>query len=431
MLNSSITAIANDTSQLLQTAQGADQATGQIANSITEIHATSSTLDTEADAIQGAVNQIHSSLKQVTANLIVLAQLTESAISSASNINKAIKDISVNTREQADIAREVQIAASTAGLGLVNSTRQGMEKIRHEVFTTSESIESLSAKSGDIGHIVGLIGDIAEETNLLALNAAILAAQAGPYGRAFAVVAEKVRALARRSTASTKDISDIINLVQQEIVMASKSVKQSLVEVDKGMITSKDAETALHQIVDKSANSLEMALQVEASIALQSKNIELNASAIGNFKKMTQDIKGSIDRQSKAAASILESVKELRAVSSQVRQSISEQAKESEQIASVIYMLFAHAKTTVTQTTSQKMLSSQMLDSFQALKTQTEQNIHLSAGLETTALSLQNQSELMEAKLSSFKIDQVTEDIPIDTPLSDEFVITNDSPPPA
>jgi methyl-accepting chemotaxis protein len=402
-LNSAIIAIAADTKTLEQAAQGATLATSQITGSIAEITTTSTSLDAAADTIQGAVNQIASSLKHVTANLVVLAQLTQSATKSAANINQAIRDISASTKEQADIAKEVQDAASTAGLGLVNSTRQGMERIRHEVFTTNQAIESLAAKSGDIGHIVGLIGDIAEETNLLALNAAILAAQAGPHGKAFAVVAEKVRALARRSTASTRDIADIISQVQQEIMLASKAVKQSIAEVDKGMVTSTNAENALQEIVAQTESSLDMALQVEASIALQSKNLELNASAIDNFRKMSQDIKLGVDRQSKAADSILQSVTELRAVSTLLKNSIGDQAQESKQIADKITLLFDLARTTANNTLDQGQLTEQMVISFDIFKNQAEQNSALSLELEAATDGLNSQAALLGDRLASFK----------------------------
>ena len=404
-LEAAIKAIVEDTKTLQEKAQGAARVISQSTGSITEITATSASLDTAADTIQGAVNQIASSLKQVTANLVVLAQLTESATKSAANINRAIKDISATTREQADIARDVQLAASTAGLGLVNDTRQGMERIRHEVFTTNQAIESLSAKSGDIGRIVSLIGDIAEETNLLALNAAILAAQAGPHGKAFAVVAEKVRALARRSTASTKDIAEIIGQVQEEIILAGKAVKQSIGEVDRGMVCSTDAESALQEIAAKTERSLEMALQVEASITLQSKNIELNASAVDNFRKMSQDIKLGVDKQSKAADAILNSVKELRCVSSQMKHALGEQTEESEQTATIIALLLEHANLTFQNTLDQEQLAEQMVVLFQALMSQIEQHTDLSAELEGATTGLAGQAGLLRDKLASFRIE--------------------------
>lgn len=402
-LDEAIAASAADVDHLQFSAQTASAATQQISSSIAAITDNTEQLDKTADTIQGAVNLIASSLKQSTANLVVLAELTGSAVKAAARINESIRDIGDNAQIQAGLARDVKEAAETAGLGLVNRTRQGMEKIRSEVHTSSTAIESLTGKSDAIGQIVGLIGDIADETNLLALNAAVLAAQAGPHGRAFSVVAEKVRSLARRSTASTKDIATIIHQVQAEIALASTAIKRSSLQIEEGLVVSAEAEAAIRQIANKTEISLAKALEIESSVSVQSKNIALNVNSIESFRKMSADIKLGIDRQSKSATQILQSVNELRTCSSLVKQSIADQAQESNHIAQLVGELFSLARNMARSAASQGTLAHDMLGATTILDRQAEQNLALATALEAAMERLDAEAELLRQKFARFR----------------------------
>ena len=125
-----------------------------------------------------------------------------------------------------------------------------MEKISVRVREAAGTVESLGARSDQIGAIVGTIEDIADQTNLLALNAAIEAARAGEQGRGFAVVADEVRALAERTTKATKEIGGMIRAIQEETAGAVNSMEHGVTEVEKGMEASRKSGIALEQIVD-------------------------------------------------------------------------------------------------------------------------------------------------------------------------------------
>lgn len=388
-LGQSTVAIADDADELLASSATASSATQQISATIKEVSLTTVSLDTAADTIHSATNQIASSLKQVSANLVLLSELTASAGTSAGNISSAIKDITDHAQDQAAIARDVKDTAATTGLEAVDSTRQGMERIRQEVFTTSASIESLTSRSRQIDQIIGVIKDVADETNLLALNAAILAAQAGEEGKAFAIIADKIRALAKRSAESTKAIGEIIHHVQRDITDAGKAVKKSIVEVDNGVTVSKAAESALTEIVSKAETSLGMALKVESSIMLQSKNVELNASAIQNFKRMSGDIQKSVVKQSQSADAIARGIMDLRAGTGFVKQTIAEQAITSESIAEVVNGVFTRAQVIANGTKDQSQLLEEMLASLAVMKDRSESGVLLCEDLESAVAAIE------------------------------------------
>lgn len=384
----STSSIAADAEELLTASASASSATQEISATIKEVALTTDSLDTAADTIHSATNQIASSLKQVSANLVLLSELTASAGTSAANISSAIKDVTDHAQDQAAIARDVKDTAASTGLEAVDSTRQGMERIRQEVFTTSASIESLTSRSKQIDQIIGVIKEVADETNLLALNAAILAAQAGEEGKAFAIIADKIRSLAKRSAESTKAIGEIIHHVQRDITDAGKAVRKSIVEVDNGVSVSQAAETALNEIVAKAETSLGMALKVESSILLQSKNVELNASAIQNFKKMSADIQKSVVKQSQSADEIVRGIRELRAGTGFVKQTIAEQAITSESIAEVANDVFARSQVIAKGTASQAQLVADMLGFLTTMRDRSESEILICHDLEAALTAI-------------------------------------------
>ena len=401
--SSSIRKVSDDAENLFKATEIASSSTLEISSSITDITGTTNNLDNAAQTISVAIGQITGNLKQLTANLVVLGELTRSASTSAANISESIKGTSRHAQEQATIARDVKEAADTTGLAAVHSTKEGMEKIRREVFTTNETIENLSAMSDQIGRIIGVISHVAEETSLLALNAAILAAQAGPHGKAFAVVAETIRGLAGRTAVSTKDISAIIGQVQREIEMAGKAVKRSIGEVDRGVLLSLEAESALQEIVSKAETSLQMALEVESSVILQSKNVEMNASAIKNFERMFADIKKSIDKQTLSVKDIQRGVDELRAGTSEVKETLTEEAKESERIAEIVNSVFSLAQVIARGSTEQERAAGEIARTIEMLKRDADGSFSLAQDLESVIVGLNRQSALLGEKAESFR----------------------------
>ena len=142
--------------------------------------------------------------------------------------------------------RSVQIA--TKGAGVVRQTIQGMDTIRDQIQETSKRIKRLGESSQEIGSIVELINDISEQTNILALNAAIQAASAGEAGRGFAVVADEVQRLAERASNATKRIETLVQTIQSDTNEAVSSMEQTTSEVVAGARLAEDAGTALGEI---------------------------------------------------------------------------------------------------------------------------------------------------------------------------------------
>ena len=161
--------------------------------------------------------------------------------------------------------RSVVIAAE--GAGVVRQTIQGMDQIRDQIQETSKRIKRLGESSQEIGSIVELINDISEQTNVLALNAAVQAASAGEAGRGFAVVADEVQRLAERTSSATRRIESLVQAIQADTNEAVNSMEHTTAEVVSGARLAEDAGTALTEIerVSNALNNLIKNISIAAN----------------------------------------------------------------------------------------------------------------------------------------------------------------------
>ena len=175
------------------------------------------------------------------------AQEIAGASTAMNEMAQSIDQVSANASESAEVAqRSVQIASN--GAQVVNRSIEGMDTIREQIQETSKRIKRLGESSQEIGNIVSLINDIADQTNILALNAAIQASMAGEAGRGFAVVADEVQRLAERSASATKQIETLVKTIQTDTNEAVISMEQTTTEVVRGANLAKDAGIALDEI---------------------------------------------------------------------------------------------------------------------------------------------------------------------------------------
>ncbi len=231
-------------------------------------------------------------------------------------MNSTVSEIAGNAETAARVSDEASDKAG-AGASVVRETIDGMNRIADVVDKAAEKIHSLGEKSAQIGEIIGVIDDIADQTNLLALNAAIEAARAGEHGRGFAVVADEVRKLAERTSQATKEVAATIKTIQEETHEAVESMEESKKEVEQGKELASASGSALEEIkqsvesvtgmINQIANATREQSQATEEITQSIEGITLLSKKLSDISSgsrmvveelagLVNEIKGQVDR---------------------------------------------------------------------------------------------------------------------------------------
>jgi methyl-accepting chemotaxis protein len=197
-----------------------------------------------------AANQLHSTAERIATGAEEVASQSSTVATAGEEMSATSGDIAQNCQMAAEGAQRASQSASD-GAGVVERTVAVMGQIAAKVQESAKTVESLGARSDQIGAIIGTIEDIADQTNLLALNAAIEAARAGEQGRGFAVVADEVRALAERTTRATKEIGEMIKAIQKETRGAVVAMEQGVLQVATGTEEAAKSGSALRDILEQ------------------------------------------------------------------------------------------------------------------------------------------------------------------------------------
>lgn len=236
-------------------------------------------------------NQVASASTQLQATAEHIATGAEEVAAQASTVATAGEEMSATS---GDIAQNCQMAAEGAqrasqaasdGADIVDRTVTVMGQIAAKVQESAKTVESLGERSDQIGAIIGTIEDIADQTNLLALNAAIEAARAGEQGRGFAVVADEVRALAERTTRATKEIGEMIKAIQRETKGAVTAMEQGVQQVESGTIEAAKSGQALQDIL---AQVNDVAMQVNQIATAAEEQTATTSEISSNMMQITE-----------------------------------------------------------------------------------------------------------------------------------------------
>jgi twitching motility protein PilJ len=242
------------------------------------------------------------------------AQEIAGASAAVNEMAVSIDQVSSNAAESYGVA-ERSVAIANNGAEVVQNTIHGMDNIREQIQETSKRIKRLGESSQEIGDIVSLINDIADQTNILSLNAAIQASMAGDAGRGFAVVADEVQRLAERSSAATKQIEALVKTIQSDTNEAVISMEQTTAEVVRGARLAQDAGTALEEIETVSQELAELIQNISNAGRQQ-------ASSAGHISNTMNVIQEITTQTSSGTTATAESIGNLAGMANELRESV-------------------------------------------------------------------------------------------------------------
>jgi methyl-accepting chemotaxis protein len=336
--------LARASEQLNQAATQSGSASSQVAQTIGQVAAGASDQARAASSTSDASRDLTEIIEQVGEGAASTRIRVQDASQALDATTQAIAQAMHDSEEMAPLNERVNVAL-TAGAAAVDETAGGMKRIKSAVEVTAVKVTELGARSGQIGAIVETIDDIAEQTNLLALNAAIEAARAGEQGKGFAVVADEVRKLAERSSHATKEIADLIAQVQIGTEAAVKAMRVGAEEVETGSELAEQAAGALQEIRDAAAaRNVVLEDLMSAVVEIRTRSADV-VRATDSISEIAAETNAAAARMGSAADTVGQSVESIAAISEENSASAEEVSAATEQMSAQAEEVVASAAT--------------------------------------------------------------------------------------
>ena len=293
--------------------------TGAIADSINyaieALRELVATIDNTSILVDAAAKQSDATVRHLVRSSEMQAKQTAAASEAVTHMAQSIEEVSGNAERCSDVARHAVDVAHKGGEA-VRRTIDGMNAIRETIQDTSKRIKRLGESSQEIGNIVELIEEIAEQTNILALNASIEASRAGEGSRGFAVVADEVQKLAERSTIATRKIEVLVHTIQSDTNEAVVSMERSTTDVVGGALLAENAGAALEEIEQVSHQIASLVQNISSSAREQTHS----TAAITESMRVLREISAKTTESTNAASAAIGKLSEL---ASQLRETVS------------------------------------------------------------------------------------------------------------
>jgi methyl-accepting chemotaxis protein len=396
-------AITESARKLLTSTEESSSSVLEMSAAGEQMHETATLLSAKVDEVAASIEESTRSIGEVNGNTAALSSAAEETSASMEEMAAAMRQVDATAEETARLSGDVALAAET-GQRKVRETVHGMESIRNATESAQQVINGLGDRALRIGAVLEVINDIANRTNLLALNASIIAAQAGEHGRAFSVVGNEIAELATRVRSSTEEIGGLIRSVQQEAENAIGAIRAGSERVASGVALANEAGTSLDGITQAARRSGERSREIVAAVREQSKA----AGHVVGMMEQVSDGLGAIRRateeQSRGHSAISDAATSMRDVAQQLRATTEEQARGVRQIRESVEGVRDSAERihgSVESQTGSCTTSVRLLEELAAHTSANEEWVHQ---MEEALLALSAESEALRTDANRFQV---------------------------
>lgn len=345
-------------------------ATSSTTSATVDISGGAGVIQESVNSTRSAVGEISVSIDQVSNTLKSLNDFMESSVASMTEIQytvSAVEESSVRSQEMSETVKE----RAEHGVDTVKQVLEGMRGIVTAVEQAEGVITNLSSKGEEVGTITSVVTELTQKTSLLALNAAIIAAQAGEHGRSFAVVADEVRSLAQEAASSTDQINQIIEEIQKYTGETVDHIRRTHQLVDEGMQQGEEMADVLSQILGSSQQAMEMASDIRKSNQEISQSVVGVSNSIEQLGEMSSQVSRASREEANGARSIVAAVEEVRSMTDDMVSATSRQSENTRQIESSVDRVSDMAQRIFDEMDDRRKGSLQVIEDLRRLKEKT------------------------------------------------------------
>jgi len=396
--------IGGSMDDLSETAEQTSSAVIETAASIDEVARLMTDLSSSIEETSTAIIQMSASIRQNAESIGVLTVLANETASSTTEIDAAVREVESGAKQSVALAEAVTADAQGLGMRSIEKTIEGMRRIEEESQRSADVINRLGERAENIGVILTVIEDVTDQTSLLALNAAILAAQAGEHGKGFAVVAAEIRELANRTASSTSEIGKLIVSVQEESREAVDVMRKGVQLAAEGTQLAREAGDALQKILERADQSREMSRSISRATAEQVTGIRQVSEAVDGINNMAHQIERATSEQRTGSEQIMRASEKMREITHFVKNATAEQVKASRNITNVMETMGTKVNMVKRSSGEVRTGSDLIVKAIDRIKMTAKENAALASNLNSAVEVLTVQTGALKKELARFKI---------------------------